>query len=110
MNLKLSVDDLIECGNWSSVKSTTLFSQILMVNEFSSLSGLSLEMKISTSKKIPGTIPKTSKIQGGIGNQNSQVCMIGRGSLDRFVRQFLLKQCVGPGTWSGQMNMGLITC
>ena len=77
MNSKLSVDDSIEWGNSSPIRSTTQFSQILMVNEFFSLSGLSLEMKILPSKKIPGIKPKTSKIQGGIGNQNSQVCMIG---------------------------------
>ena len=67
-------------------------------------------MKISISKKTPGTMLKTSKIQGGIGNRNSQVLEMGNGgSLDQFVRQFLLKQCGGPGTRSGQMNVGLIT-
>ena len=78
---------------------------------FSSLSGSSLQMKNTTSKKIPGVIPKASKIQGGMGKLNSQILVIGwGGSLDRFVRQFLLRQCEGPGTRSGQMNMGLITC
>ena len=82
--------DSTDCGCLLSVKSTTLLSQIEITTEFSSLSGSSLQMKNLTSKKTPGVIPKASKIQGGIGKQNSQVLLIGwGGSLDRFVRQFL---------------------
>ena len=74
-------------GCCPSVKSTTLLSQIKITIEFSSLSGSSLQMKNLTSKKTPGTMLKASKIQGGIGNWNSQVHVIGwGGSLDRFVR------------------------
>ena len=60
-----------------SVVLTTLFNQIVLMNVFSSLSGSSLQMKISMSKKTPGGMRKTSKIQGGIGNQNSHNLLIG---------------------------------
>ena len=65
--MKLNLIDSALCG-WSSAStSTTQFNQSVATTVFSSLSGLSLKMKISTPRKTPGGIPKTSKIQDGIG-------------------------------------------